>query len=93
LENCLKFIIETSSTCDLIDYLSDAGIFVNLFQLIDYIKTNEITKKVLLSTFSNQYKSFIFQLHGFMSKYPVNKNQLSDGKNNIYFKNFYTRII
>jgi hypothetical protein len=41
-----SFIIETSSTFDLIDYLSDAGIFVNLFQLIDYIKTNEITKKV-----------------------------------------------
>lgn len=39
-------IVETSSTFDLIDYLSDAGIFVNLFQLIDYIKTNEITKKV-----------------------------------------------
>ncbi|CAF3347822.1 unnamed protein product [Rotaria socialis] len=55
---------ETSSTVDLIDYLSDAGIYVNLFQLIDYIKSNEITKK----------------LHGFMSKYPVNKNQLLDEK-------------
>ncbi|CAF4647698.1 unnamed protein product [Rotaria sp. Silwood1] len=55
---------ETSSTFDLIDYLSDAGIYVNLFQLIDYIKTNEITKK----------------LHGFMSKYPVNKNHISEEK-------------
>ncbi|CAF4225276.1 unnamed protein product [Rotaria sp. Silwood2] len=55
---------ETSSTFDLIDYLSDAGIYVNLFQLIDYIKTNEIIKK----------------LHGFMSKYPINKNQLSEEK-------------
>ncbi|CAF0912367.1 unnamed protein product [Rotaria sordida] len=55
---------ETSSTFDLIDYLSDAGVYVNLFQLIDYIKTNEIIKK----------------LHGFMSKYPVNKNQQSEEK-------------
>ncbi|CAF0941820.1 unnamed protein product [Rotaria sordida] len=55
---------ETSSTFDLINYLSDAGIYVNLFQLIDYIKTNEIIKK----------------LHGFMSKYPVNKNQQSEEK-------------
>ncbi|UJR22839.1 hypothetical protein I4U23_025869 [Adineta vaga] len=55
---------ETSSTFDLIDYLCDASIHVNLFQLIDYIKNNEITKK----------------LHGFMSKYPVNKDQISDEK-------------
>ncbi len=48
-------VLETSTTFDLIDYLSDAGIFVNLFQLIDYIKTNEITKKVYDSTF-NHYK-------------------------------------
>lgn len=38
---------ETSTTSDLIDYLCDAGIHVNLFQLIDYIKENEITKKVV----------------------------------------------
>ncbi|CAF0777180.1 unnamed protein product [Adineta steineri] len=55
---------EKSITFDLIDYLCDAGIHVNLFQLIDYIKTNELTKK----------------LHGFMSKYPVTKNELSDEK-------------
>ena len=41
-----KFAAETSSTFDLIDYLCDAGIHVNLFQLIDYIKANELTKKV-----------------------------------------------
>ncbi|CAF0786179.1 unnamed protein product [Adineta ricciae] len=55
---------ETSSTFDLIDYLCDAGIHVNLFQLIDYIKANELTKK----------------LHGFMSKYPANKEQTADEK-------------
>ena len=50
--------LETSSTFDLIEYLSDAGIYVNLFHLIDYIKTNEITKKVHFSASIDAAVSF-----------------------------------
>ena len=76
----VRHALETHSTFDLINYLSDAGIYVNLFQLIDYIKSNEITKKVLLTLFHRfSYNLHCLQLHGFVCKYPVAKCQSTEG--------------